>query len=180
MPDVPMMPLDAVVAGVATRICHDLAGLVGTLGGALDLLDDDPEAAPLARDCAGQLTARLRLFRAAWGGNAGALDGGALAALARGLPGAERLTIDFSGLDGALAEAPARLVLCLLLSAAPALPRGTVIWVTRNKVGVRLGLSGGEVWPRDGGVAAGLPGLIAGTGEWQVRLAGSEAWVERA
>ena len=52
---------------LAARLCHDLAGLTGSLGGALELAEEDAEALSVARDSALALHARLTLLRAAFG-----------------------------------------------------------------------------------------------------------------
>lgn len=134
---------------VATRICHDLAGLLSALSGTLELAEDDPEAALLATETAAALIARVQLLRAAWGGGAGALDGPAIAGYAQGLPGIERLHLDVAGLQGELDEVPARLALCLLLAAVPGVPRGGAIRITNApRGGVDLTLAGiGAAWP---------------------------------
>jgi histidine phosphotransferase ChpT len=136
-------------ATVATRLCHDVAGLLGILAGTLDLADEDPEAKLLAAETAQTLMTRVRLLRAAWGGDAGAMDAGAIDALAAGIPGIERLRLDFSGLSEALAETPARLLLCLLLAAAPGLSRGTLLsFGPMPHGGVRISIAGSTAaWP---------------------------------
>lgn len=65
--------IDAHLLGeaLAARLCHDLAGLAGTVSNLLEFADDASqadEAIPLARDAARQLVRRLRVARAAWGG----------------------------------------------------------------------------------------------------------------
>ncbi len=136
-------------ATVATRLCHDVAGLLGILAGTLDLADEDPEARLLAAETAQTLITRVRLLRAAWGGNGGAMDAGAIAGLAAGLPGIERLRLDFSGLPGELAETPARLLLCVLVAAAPGLARGTALsFQPAGHGGVRIDIAGkAATWP---------------------------------
>jgi len=138
-----------VLALLSTRICHDFAGGLGTLAGTLALAAEEGggEAALLSQEIAGGLVARVRLLRAAWGGGAGPMDAAAIGGLALGLAGIERLRLDFSGLTGELEEVPARLVLCLLLVAAGALPRGGVVAIAHGAGGgVAMRLEGG-VWP---------------------------------
>ncbi len=139
----------AFAATLATRLCHDVAGLLGTLAGTLELADEDDEARQLAAETAQTLIARVRLLRAAWGGGAGPLDAATIGALAEGLPGIERLRLDTSGLPGELAETPSRLILCLLLAALPGLPRGGSIAVAVAPGGaIRMRLSGqAAAWP---------------------------------
>ena len=59
----------ALAGAVCARVCHDLAGTLGAMAGMLDLVAEsqDAEALALASSCARELTARLRLLRAAWG-----------------------------------------------------------------------------------------------------------------
>jgi histidine phosphotransferase ChpT len=182
-------------ATLATRLCHDVAGLLGTLAGTLDLADEDPEARALAAETAQTLIARVRLLRAAWGGAAGPLDAGAIADLAEGLPCIERLRLDLAGLPGELAETPARLTLCLLLAALPGLHRGGTITLAADQDGgASMTLAGtGAAWPdnlldciasdaacwaaTDGprGLAAPLACLIARAAGWRIAVEGQSA-----
>lgn len=115
---------------ICARLCHDLSGLVGTVGGAMELLSDAPSDLPeelaLAADAARELTARLRLYRAAWAGGEGALSLPSLLALADGLPHARQITIEaeLSPPDATLPHTVARLLLNLLLLAGECLPKG--------------------------------------------------------
>lgn len=67
-----MTPQVTLAQTLAARLCHDLAGLGGTLANLLELMDQDldqaAEALPLAREAASGLLRRLRIVRAAWGG----------------------------------------------------------------------------------------------------------------
>jgi histidine phosphotransferase ChpT len=175
-----------VLSLLATRICHDFAGALGTLAGTLELAaEEGGEAALLSQEIAGVLVARVRLLRAAWGGGAGTLDAGALGGMALGLAGVERLRLDFSGLDGELEEVPARLALCLLLVAGTVLPRGGGIAVAHAAGGgVAVTLDGG-IWPQGLAVpdwAAGPRGmpvpmaaLTALAHGWSIRVDGAVA-----
>lgn len=117
---------------VATRLCHDLSGPLGTLMGALEMLVEEPESAEealaLAGDVAGVLTARLRLLRAAWAGGASGLGLDGFRAMAEGLA-TPRLRLDFDGLEAGATFGPAaaRVALNVLLLAADSLARGGVI-----------------------------------------------------
>ena len=184
-------PALRLASALATRLCHDMAGLLGNMAGMLDLLDEEAEARSLATETATTLIARVRLLRTAWGGGGGTLDAPALLALADGLPGVERLRLDFSGLHGELPETPARLLLCLLLAALPGLPRGGAIIVASAGDGVSITLSGnGATWPEllaacasseracwDAGaspkaLAPALACLLASEGGWAVQPRG--------
>jgi len=179
---------------VATRICHDLAGLLSALSGTLELAADDPEAAALAAETAATLIARVQLLRAAWGGGAGPLGGASIAGFAQGLPGIERLHLDATGVEGELADVPARLALCLLLAAIPGMPRGGgVRFANAPRGGVQITLTGvGAAWPetmancvaskaawgdafRPRALAAPLACLLAEQAGWRISLAGATA-----
>ncbi|HSU04531.1 MAG TPA: histidine phosphotransferase family protein [Acetobacteraceae bacterium] len=117
---------------VAARLCHDIAGVMATLSGMLELAGDPrapPEAIAAASEAATELTHRLDLLREAWTGEAAGLNLTGLQALARGLPGAHRLRLDLSALPQASVFPPrmARLVLNAILMAAESLPRGGMI-----------------------------------------------------
>jgi histidine phosphotransferase ChpT len=140
-------PLD-LVARVAARICHDFAGLLGTLDGLTALAGEDAEAAALAHETARRLSARVRLLRCAWAGVDEVVDAAAVAALAFGLHGGERLLVDTAALKGALDGRAARLCVCLLIVAAGALPRGGKIVLGGNQDGFWVSIEGrNAAWP---------------------------------
>jgi len=145
---------------VCARICHDLAGLLGSLVGTLELVAEEAgatEAVSLATDTAGVLALRLRLLRAAWAGLADPLDLPRLAALASGLA-TSRVALDLAGLPAATVFPPpmGRLVLNLLLLGAEALPRGGVLRLDGGATDVIARLDGPHAaWP------AGLIGMLA-------------------
>jgi hypothetical protein len=140
---------------LTTRLCHDVAGLVATLSGTLEMALEDGgggEAADLASEAAAMLAARVRLFRAGWGG--GDLERSNFSALAGGLPGRGKLSLDLAGLEnahatGALAEGGARLVLCLLLAACAGLPfGGQILGMAAPGGGFTLAIAGrNAAWP---------------------------------
>lgn len=111
---------------LAARLCHDLAGVLGTLMGALELASEDSamreEAMPIALEAGTVLGQRLRLMRAAWGEGC-AMDGSDLRALSNGLPLGRRIRADLGGLSPGrqFSAAASRLVLNLLLLAAESL-----------------------------------------------------------
>ena len=132
---------------LATRLCHDFAGIVGALTAALDMAADGQEAdaLPLAQDCARELAARLRLLRAAFGDGEIDLDPAELAA---GLPGAERLAVDLSGVAPGLDGVHGRLAANLLLLAARSLPRGGAIGLSAAPAAFTLEVAGPRAaWP---------------------------------
>jgi histidine phosphotransferase ChpT len=175
--------------GVARRMCHDFAGLLGTLDGLTALAAEDAEAAALAVETAGRLAARVRLLRGAWGGGVEALDAAALLALAHGLPGGERLRVVCAHVAGAVEGDAARLCLCLMLVGAQAMPRGGTLHVGAAADEVWVALAGaGAAWPaaalRAGGpaveegplaVPAVLCGLLAARLGWRLWVDGLRA-----
>ena len=132
---------------LGARLCHDLAGTLGALVGTLELAADgqDAEALELAVACAREASARLRLLRAAWSANPEQPD---LPRLIAGLPGAERLTVDLSGVAPELTEAPGRLAANLLLLAAQSLPRGGSIRMAGDDGTMQMEIAGPRAgWP---------------------------------
>jgi len=88
---------------LVTRLCHDLAGMIGTLSGALEMIDEDPaaaeEALPIATEAAIALNRRLRVLRAAWGAPGDGFGVAELRDLAGGMAHGRRSTIDLDGLS---------------------------------------------------------------------------------
>ena len=119
-PSMPGLAL-ALAETLAARLCHDLAGVVGTLMGALELAAEDPdlaaEALPVATEAAGTLGRRLQLLRAAWGAGEDAISADDLRALAVGLPAGRRVRVMLDELAPGRTFTPAasRLLLNLLL-----------------------------------------------------------------
>lgn len=137
---------------LCARLCHDISGMVGSLTGTLDLLAAPPTRAALqeAGAVAEDLARRIRLLRAAWGGDAGRLDLPRLRDLARGAPAAERITLDLATLprDYAFAPGTGRLVLNLLLLAPEILPRGGTIVLVEAGAALLLRPTGPRAaWP---------------------------------
>ena len=139
---------------ICARLCHDLSGLVGTLSGALDLVDGVPEdateALDLARMAAAQLVRRLRLYRAAWGPDGGPLRPEHLLRLAAGVQGAHRISVSADGLtqEAELPAAVARVTLNMILLGAESLPRGGEIHIAGDPGDLFLRITGpGAAWP---------------------------------
>lgn len=111
---------------IGLRLCHDLGGVVGTIGNALDMMEGvGSEAATLAQDSAEVLRRRLVLWRALLGGLGEATLGAALALLDGQLSGG-RSQADAAALDPALplAEPLVPVLLAAMLVGGDALPRG--------------------------------------------------------
>ena len=121
--EVPSLSL-ALAEALAGRLCHDLAGMVGTLMGAVELANEDlamsDEALPMAAEAATMLGHRLRLMRAAWGSEGCTMDGQDLRALAAGLPPARRVRVALDGIrpERKFSAGSARILLNLLILAA--------------------------------------------------------------
>lgn len=114
---------------VCARFCHDLAGPLGSLAGMIELARDDvgasAEALSVMEDATAEMGQRLRLLRAAWTGDGGAMDVSELRVLAQGLPNARRLRLDLDAMTPTvMATGIARTILNLLLLASESLPAG--------------------------------------------------------
>ncbi len=126
---------------LSERLCHDLSGSLGSLAGAVELAVDDlasrAEALSIATELATTLTGRLKLFRAAWGSDCGALSPAEIAALTTGHT--RRVSLNLTGVtDGSLPGPVARLMLNLLLLGIEALPGGGTLTATGA---IRTGLA---------------------------------------
>ena len=143
------------------RLCHDLGGIAGTLGGTLDLIGTaEPELGELLRETAQTLRLRLRLYAAAWGGSAPDMDAAGIADLLAGAPAAPRVGFRCEALAPG-APIPAALVPLVLNAAllgAEALPRGGTVHVGGDaRRGVTIRPEGrGAAWP------PALPRALAG------------------
>lgn len=141
---------------LCARLCHDLGGAVGTLGSTLDLCgagDDALQA--LAKDTAGMLRQRLRLYSAAWGMPGEDRTADELAGLLGAAPASPRVRFDLAGLarGGALPGSLVPLALNAALLGAEALPRGGTVALSGGADGlVVLPAGQGATWP---------PGLTA-------------------
>lgn len=155
---------------MTTRLCHDLAGMLGTVMGALELAGGDPalsgEAMSVAHEGAQQLANRLRLLRVAWGGaDADEIRGersvglDALVQLAAGLPKGRRVTVRLDGLaaDRAFTQASVRVLLNVLLLGVESLHgAGTVSLAGGPDGDVMVMIEGPRAaWP------PGLAGMLA-------------------
>jgi histidine phosphotransferase ChpT len=152
---------------LCARMSHDLSGTIGTLAGALEMLDDPSvaaEALAVVNQAAADLRGRLELQRAAWGPTGQSLDLAALRHLAEGLPHAKRCTTDFSSLPEDTVFAPpfARVTLNLLLLASEALNGGGEVTLAGSGTDLIIAIAGPRAaWP------TGLAGCLASeAGAW--------------
>jgi histidine phosphotransferase ChpT len=140
---------------VCARFTHDLSGLLGSLAGVLELVVDASGAASeelsLAAETASEMSLRLHVLRAAWGGTSEPMDLATLRRWGRGVVGGHRLELDLDGLaeETPLPPSMARLVLNVLLLAAEGSPRGGVLALSGDAATrVVAQLSGpGSTWP---------------------------------
>lgn len=152
---------------MATRLCHDLAGMLGTVSNAMELAAGDPalaaEALDLAQDGARQLGQRLRLLRAAWGGSDAmaerSIGMSELRDLAAGLPLGRRVTLLLDNIPDQRSFTPqaAQLLLNLLMLAVESLHGAGVAQLSGGETGdVVITIDGPRAaWPAD------LAGLLS-------------------
>ena len=129
MPSVPPLSDLRLARLVGLRLCHDISGVAGTVGNALELLDGaGGEAAALALDAAGVLRRRLLLWRALLGGQ-GESPLGTVLALAAGEIAGGRASTDAATLDAGVmvAEEVVPVLLTAVLLGGEELPRGGVV-----------------------------------------------------
>ncbi len=142
----------------SARLCHDLAGPIGTLLGVLEILREEQPAndeVALAEEAAVDVAERLKLLRAAWGRNADELDASRLKALMAGVADKRKVRLEVDGLRSDVVFAPevARVVLNMVLLAVESLPGGGVVALS--------GDSGNRVLLTISGVRAAWPSGLA-------------------
>ena len=114
---------------IGLRLCHDLGGLAGTIGNALEMLGDaGAEASDLAQDAADMLRRRLLLWRALLGGSEARTLGSVLGLL-KGQVAGGRAHLDIGDLPEAapLSETLVPVLLTGPLLGGAALPRGGTV-----------------------------------------------------
>jgi hypothetical protein len=146
---------------LARRLCHDLSGSLGALMGVLEMAAleyPDSETLQVAEETARDLAARLRLLRAAWGGDGLPTTIAELDTLAVGLP-QRRVKLDTQalGAERALPGAVSRVLVNVVLLAAESLPAGgRVVLADPGGGDVVVAIEGkNAAWP------AGLAGILA-------------------
>jgi histidine phosphotransferase ChpT len=155
---------------MSTRLCHDLAGLVGGVAAALgEVREDGGEALEIAGQTAMVASRRLALLRGAWGIAVAPLPGSALIDFAPGLPFAHKLRLHVAPALATATLPPlvGRLALNLLLLAAESLPAGGEIGLAGDaSSGLALGIGGNRAgWPD------GLADMLAAPGPARRALA---------
>ena len=143
-----MTPLDMtsrLVEQAIARLCHDLSGLIGTVGNALDLLAEEVtgnEVLAFADTASRVLTQRLRLMRTAWGPEIPAMTKTSFRVLIEEPLQSRRVTLDMTHLADNRVFSPAagRLQLNIILLAADCMPRGGTITLYGQPDGVLTGI----------------------------------------
>jgi histidine phosphotransferase ChpT len=168
----------ALAQDLAARLCHDLAGLAGTIAGLLDIVqdpefaaDDPVEAMAAASEAAGQMLRRLRLTRAACG-YAGGWEPGHWPTLAASV-GDSRLQVTLDAAAATLGRSPefGRVLLNILLLGAEAVRgRGRVALDGRPEGGLAATLTasaGPSIWPDLSLAPPMMTGQAAGARDFQ-------------
>lgn len=139
---------------ICARLCHDLGGLIGTVGNALEMVAEDAgrdnEVLAFASSAANALTQRLRLMRAAWGPETEALALPALVKLVAPALAARRVGLDARALPPDCVFPPpiGRVVLNLIVLACDCLPRGGTIVLMGKPADLLVRIDGpGASWP---------------------------------
>ncbi len=139
---------------VCARLCHDLGGLIGTVGNALELAAEHSGAADevlaFATAANKALAQRLRLMRTAWGPEFAVLPLTALVELTAPPLAARRIGLDSRALplDCELSPSIGRVTLNLIVLAAECLPKGGTIVLLGRPDDLLLRIVGpGAAWP---------------------------------
>jgi histidine phosphotransferase ChpT len=139
---------------ICARLCHDLGGLIGTVGNAVDMVIEDSgpdsEVLAFASSAAKLLMQRLRLMRAAWGPESDPQALAALTALAQPALAARRIALDTRALpaDGVFAPSTGRVLLNLILLASDSMPKGGTIVLVGEPADLLVRIDGpGAAWP---------------------------------
>ena len=159
------LPLDQTLRLVQTlsaRLCHDLAGTIGSLGAALELAvqegDGAAEALDVAQEAAQSLQDRLRLLRAAFGPADETIARAELHRLIQLVPHGKRvkLELEFPADNVRMPGAAGNLLLCLAMLAVESLSgEGSVVLEQSSPSAFVLQISGPRAgWPA--GFAAAL------------------------
>jgi histidine phosphotransferase ChpT len=139
---------------ICARLCHDLGGLIGTVGNALDMVADsvgqDNEVLAFASAATNALTQRLRLMRAAWGPEAEAIKLAVLVKLVTPALTARRVGLDIRAFppDSVFSPPIGRVVLNLIVLACDCLPRGGTIVLMGEPDDLLVRIAGPDAeWP---------------------------------
>ena len=138
---------------ISARLCHDMAGPVGTLSASLEMVADGSadgeEALEIAHEAAKGMLSRLRFIRAAWAVDGAELDAQTILNYCTALPQARKIAFQADQLEGFLCAPMSRGVLNLAMLGIESLPRGGKLSLAGNKDdGVMMTISGAHAaWP---------------------------------
>jgi len=139
---------------ICARLCHDLGGLIGTVGNALDMVTEDAgrdnEVLAFASSAANALTQRLRLMRTAWGPETEALELSALIKLVTQALTVRRVGLDTRSLapESVFSPPVGRVTLNLIVLACDCLPRGGTISLMGEPDDLLVRIAGPDAaWP---------------------------------
>jgi len=138
---------------ISARLCHDLAGPIGTLSATLEMVADGgadaAEALEIAHDAARALQSTLRFVRAAWAVDGAELEAAAIRDYCIGLPRARKVSFKFDELVGVFEAPMSRSLLNLTMLAIESLPRGGTVTLGGNQEdGAVMTINGpGAAWP---------------------------------
>ena len=139
---------------VCARLCHDLGGLIGTVGNALEMVaedaDRDNEVLAFATTASAALTKRLRLARSAWGPETEAMPLSTMLALVVPPLATRRIGVDTRALpaDCVFPPSTARIVLNLVMLAWDSMPKGGTITLMGEPDDLFIRINGQDAaWP---------------------------------
>lgn len=136
---------------LAARLSHDVAGLVGSLSGMLEMAADDPEAFTLACDTATALQERLKLLRIAFGATDQEIGFDEIRTLLAALPTARRVSLRLNTLKTVriFSAARARLLICVAMLGVESLAGDGELVLQENEDGsVMVAANGPRAsWP---------------------------------
>ena len=139
---------------VCARLCHDLGGLIGTIGTAMEMVmeeaDQNDEIVAFAASASKSLMQRIRLARAAWGPDVDPYDLEKLVELVVPLLARQRVGLDTRALepDSEFVPPTARVLLNVIMLACDSLPKGGTIVLIGEPEDLLIRIEGpGAAWP---------------------------------
>ena len=152
---------------LCSRLCHDLISPVGAIINGLEVMEEDKDeetktfALDLIKKSAGQASAKLQIYRLAFGasGSVGAqIELGDAEKAARGLFEDGKTILAWNLPRGLVPKNRAKLLLNMLLVASGAIPRGGTLTADPMGEGYRVSARG-----LNARLAGAMAGLLAGT-----------------
>jgi histidine phosphotransferase ChpT len=136
------------------RLCHDIGGLIGTVGNAVEMVaedaDRDDEVLAFASSAAKALTQRLKLMRAAWGPDPNSFAMSALLGLVVPPLEIRRIGVDAGTMspDSIFPGPTGRVLLNLIVLASDFLPKGGTIFLMGEPSDLLIRIVGPDAaWP---------------------------------